>query len=492
MELSQRIRLRFSGLALFASKVFSIITGFIFVITVTRNISSHDFGVWQNIGDVVGYFVILSGIIPGWVTRYVARGHENAATTGLLTNLVISIPFIASLLFFAPQFAKIATAPSLYYSLASLMILGTYLKPALEAIAQAKKPHLLGYDVVVHELIMVSLGIVLVMFLKFGLFGAVVTVISSNFVDILFYLVTLRNEFRLATNWAYLRSWLRSSAINVYGMVGDRLGATNVVLLVVFSGATARAYVGAAYAVALTISYVSGLAVGLYPKLLAGGTREDVENILRLMFMFAIPMVVGILVLAEPLLGILNPEYSVAAPVLYLAAILYLPWCLSTVFDTVITGTERIDETSFRMKDLFRSRLSLPPTLLYISSAITLPLLYLILTHLKPNALDAAFYLVATVYASLPVAFTVKYLVARRCMNFRLPLIDFAKYAVASLTMAAILLRLPVVARISTILAIVMLGAATYFAILLAIDSEARKLLRSIVTELRESRTRPV
>jgi len=485
--LSQRIRLRYSGLTYFASKAFSILTGFIFVIAVTRNISSHDFGVWQNIGDMVGYFVILSGVIPGWVTRYVARDQENAATTGLLTNFAISIPFLVAWIYFAPEFAKIADSQSLYYTLAFLMILGTYLKPALEGIAQAKKPQLLGQDVVVHETTMVSFGIVLVMVLKLGLLGALVAVISSNFVDVVFYVIRLRDILGGGTHWGYLRSWLKASSVSVYGMVGDRLVSTNMILLIIYGGATARALFGAANAVAVVISYSSALAVGLYPKLLAGGSADDVETSMKLTFMFAIPMVAGTIVLAEPLLSILNPVYRSAAPALYLMAISFLPWCLSTLLDGVLTGTERIDQTSFRIIDLVKSRLSLPASLAYLYAAITLPVTYFVLAELKPDPSQAALYVVAIGYLGTPVVLTIRYLVARKHVMFKLPLAAFAKYCLASLIMTMVLLQIELPAKISFILPEVTLGGAIYFAALLVLDSETRKLFKDVITELRKT-----
>ena len=472
-------------MTLFASKAFSIVTGFIFVIAVTRNISSYDFGVWQNIGDMVGYFVMFSGLIPGWATRSIARGHKNAASTVVLANLAISIPFFVAWILMAPRFAKIAGSDAFYYMLAVLMILGTHLKPAFEGIAQAKRPHLLGADLIIHELTMVTLGAGLVMFLKLGLEGALIAVISSNFVDVLFYLVALRSEFGRKMNWTDLRNWLKSSSINIYGMVGDRLGSLIGILLIVYGGAIARGYVGAANTVALSISYASSFGVGLYPKLLSGGRSEDVETITRMVFMFAIPMVVGTLVLASPLLTILNPVYGIVTPVLYLMAVYQLILCFSGILDTVITGTERIDETSFKMKDLIRSRLFLPSTLSYASSAIIVPLLYFVLIKTSPSALEAAVYYAAVLYASVPVWLTVRYLVARRCLAFRLPVREFTKYAIASAVMAAILLQLPIPARISTILPIVGLGATVYFIVLLVIDGETRRLFRGIFMELR-------
>ncbi len=488
-QLSQRIRLRFSGLTIFASKVLSIITGFIFVITVTRNISSSDFGVWQNIGDMVSYFVIFSGVIPGWATRSIARGHKNAEGTVVLTNLMVSLPFIAAWVFLAPNFAKIAGSYTNYYLLAALMVLGSHLKPALEGVAQASRPHLLGIDLVVHELTLVSVGVSLVKFLGLGLFGALITTIVSNFVDVLFYLVSLRNDLGIGIEYGYVRNWFRASIVNIYALIGDKLNSLSLIILVLYSGVTARAYVGAANTIALTILYATSFTVGLYPKLLAGGQKRDVEVVTKLVFMFAIPMVVGTLVLASPLLMILNPVYGIATPVLCLFALSFLAYSLSAILDTIITGTEKVDDGAFRIKDIMKSRLLLPSSLSYVSAAITLPLLYFLLTSpAKPTSIDGAVYYVAVGYASIPIWLTVKYLVARKCVQFELPLKAFAKYTIASGIMAVVLLSLSVAPRISVVFGAVGLGGVLYFAVLLIIDNETRGLFRDSIRVLKSKK----
>ena len=69
------IRLKYSGLVVFASYILSVATGLAFVLMITRNVSTEEFGVWGNISDLSNYFILLSGVIPFWATRFVAREH---------------------------------------------------------------------------------------------------------------------------------------------------------------------------------------------------------------------------------------------------------------------------------------------------------------------------------------------------------------------------------------------------------------------------------
>jgi hypothetical protein len=59
------------------------------------------------------------------------------------------------------------------------------------------------------------------------------------------------------------------------------------------------------------------------------------------------------------------------------------------------------------------------------------------------------------------------------------------KYTVASLATAAVLLLLPHTTTLATTFGKVLIGAATYAALLLAIDANARKLVAQIWAEIR-------
>ena len=85
------IRLKYSGLIVFASNILSVTTGLAFVLMITRNVSTDEFGIWGNISDLSTYFILLSGVIPFWATRFVAREHAGSAKTGLVANLFVSV-----------------------------------------------------------------------------------------------------------------------------------------------------------------------------------------------------------------------------------------------------------------------------------------------------------------------------------------------------------------------------------------------------------------
>jgi O-antigen/teichoic acid export membrane protein len=87
----REIRLKYSGLVVFASKIISVATGFAFVFMIARNTTDAEYGIFGNISDVQVYFTLLAGILPFWTTRFVAREHAGAAKTGLVANIVISI-----------------------------------------------------------------------------------------------------------------------------------------------------------------------------------------------------------------------------------------------------------------------------------------------------------------------------------------------------------------------------------------------------------------
>jgi len=67
------IRLKYSGLILFTSKLLSVATGLAFVLMITRSVSTEEFGIWGNLSDVFSYFIILATVLPFWTTRFVAR-----------------------------------------------------------------------------------------------------------------------------------------------------------------------------------------------------------------------------------------------------------------------------------------------------------------------------------------------------------------------------------------------------------------------------------
>jgi O-antigen/teichoic acid export membrane protein len=472
------IRFRYTGLVNFAAQLLTIVTGFFFSVTVTRNLTTIEFGVWQYIEDILGYAIMLSGIIPFSIVRYLARGDRDVVKTGVASNTLLSLPIIGLFLILSPYFASIIGTNPLFFQVASLHVLMFYILPAVQGAVSVRTPHILGYGTVIYELSKVAIGIVLVTYFRTGLLGAIIAVLTAQAALTSFYLTSVREDLRERINWRYLRSWWKISFINLYGIPGGLLGSLGMIVLILIWGATARAYVGAAITIAVMVSYSTALATALYPKLLAKPDPTTVETALKLIMLFAIPMVGGIIILSEQLLTILKTDYAAASIVLWVYAISYLLDSFSNILNAIITATEHADmngETT--IKKLAKSKLFLLPTLTYVGDAIYLPILIILLKWVATEPLQAALYTsIANICAAIPV-FIIRYMIAKKSLPFSLPVKSFAHYTLATIVMMTILSQINATATLSRTLILILVGAALYFGVILVIDSETRALM---------------
>src|SRR5690349_12540512 len=84
------IRVTYSGLISFAIGLGSILTGMIFTLIVTRQLTSDQLGTWTLIGGLITYIIITESVISYWVTREIARGTESGKTA-IFTSGIFSI-----------------------------------------------------------------------------------------------------------------------------------------------------------------------------------------------------------------------------------------------------------------------------------------------------------------------------------------------------------------------------------------------------------------
>ena len=481
------IRLKYSGLIVFASNLLSVATGLAFVLMITRSVSTDEFGIWWNINDLSTYFILLSGVIPFWTTRFVAREHAGSAKTGLIANILLSVAATSIYLALVPTILPILQISSIYailYIIVSAQILEQYTISALQAVLHAKQPQTIGYGLIISEVCKVILGFVLIIELKLGLQGALYSIIISFFIRIAFYIKLTIKELKESIKWSYLKEWLKASPINIYSVVGSRIAAFTLIFLFIYGGELARAYYGAAATFANVAGYSSLLAFALYPRLLSGSSSEDVPVSLRLVMTFAIPMTVGVIVLSDSYLTILKVDFAEARPVLLLLAISVLCLTLSQVFNTVVLGTERVDvKAKIAFRKLVKSRLFLLFTLPYIQSVVTLPTIFVILTSIAKTSLEAATYLALISLLASSAMLIVTYVIARKCLVFSFPWNSILKYILASAVMATVLLMIPHPTRLSITVAFTLLGAAIYLTVLTLIDKETKSLAKSILKE---------
>lgn len=480
-----RIRLRSTGFIIFLTRLISIGTGLIFTLMVTRSISPEDYGVYGNLGDILSYFTIISSVIPFWVVRFELRRFLGSFKTGLVMNSLIGL---ASAILYLSSVTIIMSSLGIslsympVYLIATFLILESHILSIFEASLYSKCPEKIGLGMLIFEGSKVALGVLCLFFLKMGLIGALIAIILAYLCQIAFYLKLLLREFRESIVWAYAKEWIKASALNVYGIIGERLLILANIFLFIYGGELSRAYYGASYAIASIVAYSSSLAFALYPKLLSEARSEDITLSLKLVLMFAIPMFFGALVLSRELLLILNPVYSAAAPTLTVIALSSLILSASSVFESIIAGTENFDATAkISFRSAFRSKLFQLLTLRYVQASIVLPSTYIVLTALQLDSVSSTFYFALTGFAGHFIVMLIKLHLARGNIAFTIPFRSLVKYACSALLMALGLYALHMPPRLTMILLKTFIGAMIYFATLTIIDAETRETAKLIL-----------
>jgi len=485
--LARRIRLRYTGLVAFASKIFSVFTGLAFLLFLTRNVTLEDFGVWALVMVVIHYIIFPHSLTNYWVTRYVARGFK-VAKTGLATNLALSLlGFVFSLLI-SPYIAKTVNADPAYFMVGSLIVPAWYLVLSLEAVARGCIPHIIGYGFVTFEITKVILGLIMIVYMKIGLYGAFMSLVIAYLVQAIFLLASLRGYVtagNIDLNTA--KKWLKMSWVPFYEGLAYLLLSLDafIVTLLTFSSLPLSLW-RSALTITTIVSYSTELASALYPKLLSGGSKQDVETSFKLVLMFAIPCAIGALILAEPLLRIFKREFVDAAIILRVNVLTVLLTCVVGILNFVIIGTEKIDIEDASFKKLLKSRLFLLPTLSYIQALVYLPTIciasaIIINLSLKPVEVNVPLACTLIGLFSLIPIFTYKYKLAKKILLFQFPVKSSAKYGLASIALAGVIILFHPKTTVQTI-ASVFLGAFAYFSVLFTIDKDTRQLINSIIS----------
>jgi len=494
------IRFQYSGYVIFAVQLFSVATGLIFTLLLTRNMSTKEYGVWTNIFDYIGYFTLFSGLLPFWATRFVARHKEGTVRTNTLAQLFIGlvsmavyfpIIFLIYTYAIAPKIAAFTTADYLpIFLIAGTYILTYYMITCFEAILQPKKPEALGYGLLIEELVKVGVALVLILGLKQLFLGAVLALVLSCYVQVSYYVYLLRDDFKEKTNWSYLKEWIKGSTVIAYNAVGSQLLSFVLIMLFFFGGPTTRAYYQAAFSFTSVIGYSISLSIALYPKLLEKTcTEEQVGTSFRTVMMLAIPLTAIAMVMSVSFLSILNVAYGVAWPVLIALSIYTLLGLVSLFYSNCVLGVEAFDAGGkIHLRELFRSRIFKLFSLPYIQAAIELPLAYFVLTRLPiANSVQGAVYVIVIMIGVQVSTFGGLYWFMRRHVKIPVAWASLGKYALCAVMMGILMLLIPTTTTLLFTIGKAIVGFGIYVVLLLAIDNQARQLIRSIWKEIKDT-----
>jgi O-antigen/teichoic acid export membrane protein len=491
-----QIRLKYSGLVSLASKIFSVFTGVIFTLTVTRRLSTSEFGVWALMGYLASYFIWPSWIANFWATRYTARNVVNAPKTAIGTNTIVSA--FAALLYL-PLSAFVAGkmgADSIPFLLYGLFIVLSSIESALESVAYAKKPQIIGFSFLFFETIKVVCALILVALLRLALVGAALSIILALIAQTA--VLTLRladlvshGEFEL--NLA--RRWVSHGWLAIYNNLPSVVSGLDRIIVVLLAGASiSLAYLGVSGTLSAVVGFGSSLAVALYPRLLSGGSKEDIETVLRMVLMFIIPASLGIICLSEPLLALFRPEYTVAKLPLYILISASFLGVIENIINLSLMGIEKADiAEKISLRDFTKSSLFKLPSFNLASLLFYLPAVAVVSLSFQRDQLQ-----LATMWSLLILAIQIPVLIAklayaRTLIRPRIPLRDVMKFLVSGLFMVAVVSVLwrngdysnPIYLLASRLAPTIFIGMVSYFSFLFLLDAEFRKLAHQAIKDLR-------
>jgi O-antigen/teichoic acid export membrane protein len=491
--MSKQISMRRTGLVVFSARIGSIFTGLVFLLLMTRSLSSQQFGLWEVILDVVTFASYPSGLLVYWATRDIARGQMKGKTA-LGINFALSAVGIGIYVVLSYFTAGTVQADWTTFLLAVLLVPIGYWNQAANAIVSGYNPVVGGYSVISSEACKLLVAIPALLVFHAGIDGVILALMAANLAQAATstYLCTdaLKLPFDLNTGKKWMtRSWLTSLTSIPY-VVGI---ADTYVASLAAGGTILVGYYQAAFSVATLAGYSIYLAVALYPLLLRGGGSDELPTItLDLSLLFGIPLAVGAAALAKPILFILKPTYTEGSTALMILAFAALVASVGYFLDQTLSGRVTVDAddsarfTHYIHSDLFFVFLvNLGSTVTYIVAV------FLIVFTAKTQGTNFAPTLDMWALAQL-IVFSV-------FMVIRIPRVrkggklslrpSFLKYVAGAILMGAFLALtssyLGYEARSfefgAEVVVIGLSGAVIYFGFVLATDATFRRLTRRLL-----------
>jgi len=488
-----RVRVRLSGALAFAANLLGYVTGFLFTVFVTRRISERDFGVWALINSLISYSLTPFNLVSQWITRDAARrGRVFKSSSTLYLSLT---PFSIAIYLSAGLLVSSGVGYDFGVIALGIAILVPYICVSLgSAIQGGYAPQYIGLSGILFEVSKILVALYLVVLLRLGLVGALLTISAAYFVQasLLLYESAKLREERVSRELMF--KWLKGAPLMVIPLLSGVLAASDVVLMSIMTGdPTLAGYLRAAVTASALVSSSSALATGLGPRLLSGGSETDVNRVFSYGMMFMIPMLIGFLILSKDILWILKPSYTSVYIASCLLALSNVAGFTANIAATSLASTDKFDiNEGIGIIDYFKSRVSLVNLLNFVFTSLYVISLGAILFVLKnaPASLSSLTALIAGVALIFAVVRAASYIALMyKLINFRLRIRVLSRYALASIPMAVAVYLLrssmgaPGISVHEAALKLVYLtlaGGLIYFAALYLISGEFRQLVREV------------
>ena len=437
------LRIAYAGIIQLIARFATLITGLIFITLVTRNLPVDEFGLWQTLGSSVGLLLIPLAPLNYWTLRYSARGQD-VARTSLLAGIIAVPIFVIAYLVLALTASSSIEAILIYVLIYSIQIPALCIWEVVKPVARSYKPEYLGYATIALEIGKVSGAYYTIAILKLGLIGAILSLALGQFLQLAIVIYIIRPKLRGSFKSSTIKKWYKAAWIPISNMSVSRLSISDSILVAIILGSTTVVGIFQASRVfTLIVRYSEEFLRVLYPKLIRDNRNEDITLTFRLQSFVVIPLAVGALMLAEPLLGILGEQYVKAKLVLRILTIVAVIEGIEYFMWNILTGLEKIDENinNLQFKKLKNSWLVRLPLIDLMKYVGYFSILGVIMYTSKGvgNELTLSVYWAITLLL-ITIPFTIyKILLAKRVMQFDFPKLSILRYSFSGIIMAGFL-----------------------------------------------------
>jgi O-antigen/teichoic acid export membrane protein len=487
--------LRSTGLLVFGGRIFSAFTGLAFNVMIAGWLSPSGFGTWEVIVTLVTFSAYPVGVVGYWATREVARGSMVGRTALIVGGLLSFMGLALYFGFTSVTYSRIAS-PVAPFLVGALLVPLSYWSGTSNSLVQGYRPGAYSYALVISEVAKLCVAYEVLYVLKLGIEGVILALSVAYLVQAAVGTYLVRPTVSERFDGSQARRWSRLAWLPAVSYLPGVIAVADTFVAAVGFGTTNVGYYQVAFTIASVVGYSTFLAFSLYPLLLRGGNERLPGLSIEFSLLFALPMAVGCVVLAGPIMLLFGGRYLPGVTGLEILGVTFVFTTVSSILDQTLLGIERVDladKPGFRA--LARSNLLFVPMVNIAYGVSYVAGLYLALSYASSQgyspsstvALWAAVQFVSTVafmlvkvrragrHAKLvPGRSVLWYLVASAAMG---AVVSLSSGTVAPQTAGTL-------AYGSRLLVLGVLGAAVYFGVLFVVDAKFRGMARSLLQKI--------
>jgi len=475
-----------------------MILGVIFILVLTRQLSTEEFGTWGLINGLLIYVTMIGPIISFWATRETSRGIESGKTAVLGSTFLSCGSAIIYILIAYFMGSQTQTDQSVLV-FATILVPAIFLNGVLTAINLGWKPHTISYATLVFGLSQVIFVMIFVFYLDLGVTGAILTNLFSYFISITILFIFAREKLRNSFNKIFIKKWFNLAWLPLYPSLSLIVDGLGIAIFSIITGSViGLAFWTAAIVIPSIISHAGLISRAVYPKLLEGGSRNYLQDNISQLFYFSLLMTGFAITFARPALFAMNPIYETAVLVVVILSLRNFFLVISNISILNLSGIETVDvDKKANFKSYIRSQLFYPLSIRLLQTAISMVVLalgLLLLVNYNVQEIDLLiFWALITLISQIPLSLYL-FILMRKKLEFKFNSMIVLKYLGITIFSFGITFMITekfleyneqVFVFVPNLLFFAAIGISLHIVISYAVDSRIRQLIHDIVIEMK-------